>query len=572
MKDIKINEDKEKELSMTRSLKFKQLQDDIDKDDNQKTKEIILKKKKIEHTSEIKPIDEDMDNDDVFEDLMSKKEKKKYRESIQDVTITRIDIKKLEKKAARNEKKKNELVNDKEEELFITKSFKPLKKTKKFKKVLMFFLKLIILFLIIFAIGYFFVYPFIVRSFVTPRDVYYHVIDNISDYMINNVNDYDDKINSFNLDINVDSEKYEDLSGYSYNFDYGYDGGNKFLSFNYIKNDVNYGIRSYFVDDNKYLNYSNSNILYDVTLVNEEEYSEYFNNYNEINDLLSNIRNKDDCIYLINMSNEFFKSILKDNFLEKNSDTILINGKDVDVTKNTLTIDSSYLKEIKTAYLEFVLSDERLLSIFADINEMDLSQYKNYINNYVVVVDPDFKMIFNVYTRNGFEFVGIDLSYDGFRTFYYYNYDNNIELYLNASDYLPSKLSIKKFIVLVKGTKINNQYNLRVNYNGRDYADLVVNVVDDMKVDVLYTLLSNGYSGNLLFEDSENSFNLSLNSLNNAFDFKIEYGELDISFVDFEIVESESSFEDATIDFEKRFKKVKFVTSFEEFIQVLNVE
>lgn len=565
MKMKKEDNIKEKDLSMTRSIKYKRLQEDIDDIDNQKTKEISLKKpNKSKKNTTKKVLEPVSDEDGFFEDIMSKKEKKNYEISKAD-SITKADIKKLEKKASKNSKKKSS-DDITEDDLFITQSFKPLRKRSKLLRLL----KPILFFLIfgcaLFGLVYFYVYPKLMQYFVTPRYVFESAIDKVSSSVKEKISGISDDVNGFDLSIDINSNKYTVFNDYNYSFSYINDDKDNLMAFNYYENEKNLGLNMYEINDSEYLNYSVNDEIYNVT--NYENINTYYKYYQSINDKLNRITNKEDSLYLIDKHSEFMKSVLnKDNLFKENS-SISINGVKKDVVKYSLNIDSTYYKEIKNAYLSFIKNDSRLLSIIAEINNKDSDSYITYYEKNILLKNNDNRFVFDIYMVNGTEFVGTDISINGFRSFYYYKYENNIEFYLNISDYLKGivKDKFNNVVILVKGTKNDEKSNLLLNYNGRDKAELTVKS-DNGNYLINYAIINSDRSGKLVISDDNKGIVFNKITFDDDVNIKIDYVSKAVDISNYEILESEKKYKNASNLFEKEFKKNNYIYKFDDFIK-----
>jgi hypothetical protein len=166
------------------------------------------------------------------------------------------------------------------------------------------------------------------------------------------------------------------------------------------------------------------------------------------------------------------KIMLDKEYLYKESSAIIVNGIKKDVVKYSLKIDSNYYKKISNAYYTFVKDDSKLLNIMSVICDKDMNEILNYLYSNLITKDKNVNLIFDIYMVNGNEFVGTDVTINGFRSFYYYKYDENMEFYLNLSDYIDGviKDKFKNMIFLIKGTNNGDKTNLLFNYNGKMFG------------------------------------------------------------------------------------------------------
>lgn len=556
----KNDENKDKTLEMTRSFKYKKVQEDIDDLDNQKTKEISLKKKNKSKNNNVKKDVESVSDDGFFEDIMSKKEKKNYDISKAE-NITKEDVKKLEKKASK--KNKDDIT---EEDLFITQSFKPLRKRSRIFKMLKPILFLLVFSCILFGLVYFYVYPKLMQHFITPRYVFESAIDKVAISLKDKINSIDDSVNGFDMFINVNSNKNTIFNDYNYNFTYLFDDKDNMVSFNYTENEKDLGMNIYFINDSKYLNYSVNNELYNIT--NKEIDNEYFTYYDNLNNKLGRLLSIEDTIYFIDKNNEFMKMMLDKEYLYKESSSITVNGIKKDVVKFSLKIDSNYYKKISNAYYTFVKDDSKLLNIMSVICDKDMNEMLNYLYSNLITKDRNVNLIFDIYMVNGNEFVGTDVTINGFRSFYYYKYDENMEFYLNLSDYIDGVIKDKfqNMIFLVKGTDNGEKTNLILNYNGKDKAEINVKYGDNNYI-FNYAIINSDRSGKVSIRDDNTGLILNRLSFDDEINIKVDYVSRDIDVSGYDVMESDKKLNNATNLFKKEFIKNRYVYTFDDFVK-----
>lgn len=534
----------EEKLSMTRELKFKDLQAHIDKS--------FMKEIEVEDVSDVNEVNQE-------DEQLSEQESldKRFVDFIEETGHSSSIVDDELEETLVDEENKNDTLNEnhkQEEDIYLTTSFKPLKKRFRIKKVFKVLFILMILAFLIGTIFYFVLMPLYKKiEDSKPKVIFDSSVEFLSKEMINFVERYYDDNDgiiygdyNFKIDSNID--KFGLLTNDTFGFSYGIDVKNKtFENYIYIKsgNEL-HGIKQVEKGDSYYNNFSTSSKYLKIAKTKEDKND---NSYAELQKYLEKVGkvSKDDFIYLINTQSNLLKEMLESNLIHASKDEIEINGESRKVVKNSYVLDYKDADRINKKYVENVLKDKKLVKILANINNQSIQEFeKKFKAEYLEDLDVDYKMIMNIYTVNGTEVVGFDVEENGFREIYYYKNDISFEFYLNMTtdeECLNGQdcvLDNQKIISMV-GTKKDKSTEVIVNYNKEKIIKLDVFDLSYDKIDVDYEINygSLKYNGDVLFllNDKEKEYNLNLNikadeeylNINLFMDFKAnaEIGQID---------------------------------------------
>ena len=172
----KIDLEKEEKLSMTRELKFKELQDRIDEEESDKMIEEAIKKSKKKVST--KDITSELEQE-IDEMLEVETKKRGRRKKVEVDSIDEFDLL-LEKNNKKQEKNVKITKVTPEEDLYLTSSFKPLKKRLRAGKIFKFLFKLIFTIGVFGAFIYFVLLPlYKMLEDSKPRAIFENTLDYI---------------------------------------------------------------------------------------------------------------------------------------------------------------------------------------------------------------------------------------------------------------------------------------------------------------------------------------------------------------------------------------------------------
>ena len=489
--DTSLDED----VSMTREIKYKELQDVIDNDSNTDSKEVDVD----ETTSKLEQIKEDIAE---VEDILEKTDhlqalEKMAQEEKKDEEDTKDEPKK------EDDKVKIEQVSGKSDldDIYLTTSFKPLRKRFRVSKLLKKIITTVLIIAIFIGVGYFGVYPLLQKYvFNSPKRIFENSIDYVVD-LVNKTIPTEDKDNkeiesflyNYNLDFKTNLEGAEFLNDYDYQLDIGSDFKQNTLlvDASMSKGNDKVGFQTYFKDKKSFVKFSTDD---NYMLIDEDgedikswEMGDIFNSFNQLS--------TSDIKYYITGELKIMKSLLDDKYLSKDKDEITIDGKSVKVTRNTLKLDQETAIEIEKKFYEKLKEDKKLLEIYATLNDYTVSEAEDFIDHidYEETYDEKYDAAINIYTTKGNEFAGIDYEENGFRLAYYYRNDYEFDLYLNLTDDEVCKEGMDcnvddKMVFQINGETKDKITEVVIKYNNKKIATLNVREFKDDKIDFDYEI------------------------------------------------------------------------------------
>ncbi len=480
----KYEEDIDERMSMTREIKFKDLQESMDKEakneEVQKTTEESISKtsiKKLDKDEEVAKVLKVEEEIDKIRDEENKKRKE-------------LKIKEINEEVL---KSSNEEIDD---DIYLTTSFKPLKTRISFIKIVKKIGIFMLFILVLGCVGYFAGVP-MYKKYINsrPKIIFDKTIEYVSDKMINVINDFNIGNNSILTDIkfNVDNGLGELNEG-----NFGYRLGiasNRYENSLYMEiENSNYSINDYFNSGKSYTNFSTSDkyFLMEQNKIDKvyNKYSGYLNNIFEIS--------SDDLRYVVLKERDIIKGLLLNEYIVSSKTEIDINNKSIEVVKNSYVIDKSNIKKIQKKYYEELIKDDKLIKIMSELSNLSVKEYKNELSNLVDSdIDDDYKLAFNIYTMEATKVVGLDIEENGFCLFYLYFYENYFDFYANLND---------RDVVEFKGKK-EDDIKATIKYNADKIIDLNIKNFDKERVEFSYFFETKkrDYSGEFVLREKEES-------------------------------------------------------------------
>ena len=415
----------------------------------------------------------------------------------------------------------------KNEDIYLTTAFKPLTFKKKVNKVILKpLLFIIISILLICSIGYFGVYPLYMKYFYrNPKNIFINVTDNTYEYIRSFINDKSSEYYNEKITISIDSDfgLFKKISGEDYVLEYGFNDLNSDLVISNKETSF-----SYFERENSYYKYT-SNKMNKLYSVSEEDnvikgIREYFDNdlSSDMDELIAN-----------------FKKLLTDDRLAYEDETIVINGKDLKVVRNSLTLNGE------------------------DLETLFNKEFK------------DTKVIINIYSI-GSDIKGFDIEYNGFRVLYYYHDNDSYEMYFNLNNikeglnykFVIYSTDSKNFIVKMNDVEVgnivlnefgDNNYNLDLNIRVLSLnvkGSLIINLTDTNKDIELKTNINDNHLNIKVNDNVQNSYELIEFDEEKALKFnKDEYNSIiDDLLKKYELIDISSAFDDYLEEVEKEEK------------------
>ena len=493
----------EEKLSMTRELKFKELQDKIDEEEADRiVAEAIRKsrKKASQKNEELTTFDE---IDQLLEQEAKKKKKKKEMVPVEeDVPVEEV----------KQEQEVSITKINHEDELYLTSSFKPLRKRIKFSKVFVSILKFLFVVVVLALFVIFVILPLynMIESS-RPKSIFNNSIDYVKDTLISSVDVFvNDEDTSYTWDASVDLDtNMKDLEFINKNkFVYtgAFDLDDKVLEAGmYIEKEdkSRYGYSIIEEDGENYYKLSTSDVFIKGFLEKSESsfVEEAITKMDDVSEI-----SEEDFKYYVTTIADAMKEIINEEDLVISKDEIEVDGITNNVVRNSLEFDKEKIIKYEKEFNKILLNNKKYLEIEAKINGESFEEVKKSYKETHDYKD-DYSLSINIYTVKGNQFAGFDIEVNGFRNIYYYVYQNKFEFHINMSsdeecltggDCLAKE---RKVIDLI-GTTKNKETIVDVFLNNDDIGSLRVRNFSLEKVDLDYSLVFNDikYEGSVVLD------------------------------------------------------------------------
>lgn len=486
-----LEEELNKGKSKTRTKKVKE-----EKEEKKSTK----KDKKTEKIEEVKEeIKEEVKESPVVKESKKEIEKTVAIESVKEEVQEKEEVK--DEKKAKKTQKNNEIDIDKvqaieemfDDDIYITRAFKPVKTKTKIKrgivKTLIWIIVLGIIGLGLFYLGKTFLDN---KNKTKPINIFKHAVKYTSDYAIkylDNLNDSYGSIYEFSIDTNMN--KYEVLDDEKFGVSF-YNKDNYIMEYIYL--DSGYGIYNVKNNNEYFMKYSSSN-----KLIRTEATDSVFR------DLFMIGSKNDDLKYIIDKSNDIFNRIVEDKYFQVSNQVITINANEVDVIENSFVIDRYIKRELIKDYIKELKKDDKLIDSFANVLEVNSDEVVEVIEDKLNKIKSD-NIIFNIYTDKKYNMIGIDLEVDGFTEAYLYKYEDKYDIQFNVFKYLNNfmeelELDVKKDTSLgFNGNKDDVSFAINKNLK----SSLKISEFSSNKISIKYMGINGKY------------FNIDINVKNNS--------------------------------------------------------
>lgn len=526
----------EEKLSMTRELKFKELQDKIDEEEADRIVEEAIQKSKRKNSNNSVTSELEKEIDEIIE-VETKKGRKKKKVEVSDEEISELlgETKKEEivpeKEKTNEEEIKIKKVNI-EEDLYLTSSFKPLKKRFKFSKLVKFLLKLIITLGILGAFVYFILFPLykMIESS-KPKAIFDNSLDYVQEQIYTFIDtnmELDEEVFSFETIVDIDSniKDMEIVTDNSFIMTYGIDAKNKkFENGLYVENKdkVRHGFTYVEHNTSIYSKYSTSDtVMYE----GEVEPGDELFTIEEDSTLLTT----DEYKYYVDKIVKTLKEVIDEEDLTATREELTVDGFSVDAVRNSLELDKKKLLKLEKEISTILLKDEKFLEIEAVITDTSLEEVKD---NYKTesTYEDDYVLSINIYTTKGYQFVGFDIEENGFRNIYFYTLENKFEAHLNLSEDEECLtggdcVADARIVIDLIGTTKGNTTKVDIFLNDDDIGSLEVLEFSVNKIDLDYDVILQDirYEGDFYYEFDKDDKSVEIGA---SVEFSDEYLRLD---------------------------------------------
>lgn len=502
----------EEKLSMTRELKFKELQEKIDEEESERIIEEAIKQTKMKDSDNniSSELEQEIDALLEMETKKSKKNKVSYKREVEEDT-QEVVVKPKKKQKVEVEKNPDEVVINKitpDDDIYLTTSFQPLKKRFRLKKVFKIILRIFFVLLVLGAFAIFVVLPIIKMLNDSKPKVIYNASIN---YVRDTLNEFVDKVylekdGSYMLNskllVNTNMDDYKNLNDKKLLLNTGFDFKEDIYDLGmYVadSNGLKYGFNLIEDNNDNYYNLSTS----EVFIKNVFDYTNIDTSIDKLDKV--NVVTRSEYKYYINKVASALKKSITEDDLVATKEEIDIDGVAISVVRNSFKLNKDRLEKLENDMSKLFLKDKKYLEIEAKILGVSLDEVKEKYE-VLTTYDKDYILTFNIYTVNGNEFAGFDIEENGFRNIYYYVIKNKFELHLNiAANETCRKAgncTAKDMVVIdLIGTTKDEITTIDVYYNNSDIGSLKIKELTEERISLDYKLIYKDimYEGAFIF-------------------------------------------------------------------------
>ncbi len=377
------------------------------------------------------------------------------------------------------------------------------------------------------AIGYFVVYPYVLKTFFNdPMNVYSTTIDGVFKEVNTSINEIVHNKAIYDIQLSLDSniEVLKPYSGHKYALNYGINPQNQNLQLGYsitTPNNLEYSAYSYVKDNKKYERFStyrdvNGKIgLIYTGEVNNNEISDIFSSFQFLLDNTNKVSNED-LTYLTDKLSKALISSIDENKLSKEDASITINGNKLKVTNNKYIMDLDNKRRTLKYIVDEFKNDEKTLEIIANITGITKDEVKTKLDiNVDEKITNDDILYINIYTYgNKNSIVGFALNDEKEEIdFHYYSKDKNYfeaYLYFVTDNDETGKREESKINVI----GINNADGNKITFSKDDKDLLILDVkkLEENDIEFDYTLKDDDgdFTGTIKFSKDINNDRLKI--------------------------------------------------------------
>ena len=515
---------KEEKLSMTREMKFKDLQDHLNNEKVEETSEDLAMTREMKFLDKVREASEAIRIENIVDGESALKESVLVeRELDEAVKREEAKMREMKIKEVRESEEKQSSSKRSEDDIYLTTSFQPFRKRFRFRKVFKVLFALLFIVCVVGAFAYFVAYPVYTKLLDSrPKIIFDRVADSVSKELSQVVDHfYEDEYLNFDLNFTVKGTGgNSNTLGLRNTMQMNTRDKEFFL---YIKaGQEEQGMSYNFTEEKKDVAFTNSNKVLDLSRLSEGE-NELEKGLLQYIDKLN--LNKTDLNYILTKETEILKELMESDLIKTSKDEITVNGKNLKVTRHSLTIDKKGGERLSKKYYELVSEDAKLVQILATVSNTKRDEYLDRLEKFAnKELDKEFKLVFSIYTIKGTQVVGFDFEGNGFRNIYYYsNSIGEFESYMNLGnmcEFIGKKCSGERSRVIeIVGEEKDNTLIASVKYNSKLYAKLMFNKEESASCEYEFYLKEKTFKGkvnSILKKMSNEGSNVGRNETNES--------------------------------------------------------
>ena len=393
----------------------------------------------------------------------------------------------------------------------------------------------IIVLIILGVVGYFVVYPYVLRTFFNdPMNVYTTTIDSAFRGINTSINEVVHEKAIYDIELSLDSnlEVLKPYSGYKYGVNFGIDPNKKNLQLGYaIKTPTNleYSAYSYIKDNKTYERYSTyrdesgkTGLIY-TGETNSQEVSDLFSSFQGLINNYDKVNN-DDLNYLVDKLSKTISGSIDENKLSKEDASITLNGESLKVTNNKYVLDLDNKRRTVKYVIDAFKDDDKALEIFAKLTDGNKDEIKKALEEINVdeVITEDDTLYISIYTYgNKNTIIGYAITDAKEEVeFHYYSKDKGFfEAYIYSVEDNEETGKREESKIDIKGVDNADGHKITVSVNGEEAIILDIKAWDEKTKEFDYTIKDKDgdYTGTVKYTKDLNDERLKVN-----FDFSIK--------------------------------------------------
>ena len=393
----------------------------------------------------------------------------------------------------------------------------------------------IIVLIILGVVGYFVVYPYVLRTFFNdPMNVYTTTIDSAFRGINTSINEVVHEKAIYDIELSLDSnlEVLKPYSGYKYGVNFGIDPNKKNLQLGYaIKTPTNleYSAYSYIKDNKTYERYSTyrdesgkTGLIY-TGETNSQEVSDLFSSFQGLINNYDKVNN-DDLNYLVDKLSKTISGSIDENKLSKEDASITLNGESLKVTNNKYVLDLDNKRRTVKYVIDTFKDDDKALEIFAKLTDGNKDEIKKALEEINVdeVITEDDTLYISIYTYgNKNTIIGYAITDAKEEVeFHYYSKDKGFfEAYIYSVEDNEETGKREESKIDIKGVDNADGHKITVSVNGEEAIILDIKAWDEKTKEFDYTIKDKDgdYTGTVKYTKDLNDERLKVN-----FDFSIK--------------------------------------------------
>ena len=393
----------------------------------------------------------------------------------------------------------------------------------------------IIVLIILGVVGYFVVYPYVLKTFFNdPMNVYTTTIDSAFRGINTSINEVVHEKAIYDIELSLDSnlEVLKPYSGYKYGVNFGIDPNKKNLQLGYaIKTPTNleYSAYSYIKDNKTYERYSTyrdesgkTGLIY-TGETNSQEVSDLFSSFQGLINNYDKVNN-DDLNYLVDKLSKTISGSIDENKLSKEDASITLNGESLKVTNNKYVLDLDNKRRTVKYVIDAFKDDDKALEIFAKLTDGNKDEIKKALEEINVdeVITEDDTLYISIYTYgNKNTIIGYAITDAKEEVeFHYYSKDKGFfEAYIYSVEDNEETGKREESKIDIKGVDNADGHKITVSVNGEEAIILDIKAWDEKTKEFDYTIKDKDgdYTGTVKYTKDLNDERLKVN-----FDFSIK--------------------------------------------------